>query len=280
VLKDWTTYAKNVSAELSKLMDQLIETRSKMDPDAYARSDGLKALFKRLNTDLHHLRATIYTCAVMESGIVDSPQYCRVFRQSDKIQAVVQYASGSPWAIEELAGNPRNIVPDYDQTDLVRGLARAALSLSILELREATEGTGRIVSLIPHNRKTKRVYNALGFEIPGVGSKPDAPEGSGSKRMINARTKQIEASVTGSDEYQTAKANDDEAGDAKMEEMWDAVADDLAQLEGELDRLQNRTNWHAAGTGAMELPLSKQQEIVTLANLDVPEHLKDYEKPT
>ena len=271
VLDDWEKYATDRHDLLKPVMAEFLAKRDQLEEEglySHVSNDQFRTLFKRLNTDLKHLGASKFTCGMIKEHCGDPSNWplVRVLTRDGKIQAVVKYVDVDARGIDDLANDPRNFIPDVDQTSIVKGIARAAVSLTILLTRHATEGRGASISLIPHNLKTKRVYNALGFEVPEQGLKPPKTGVSGSKAILEWRRDRLERQALDAGEF------DAEPGTPTPN------LDKLGVVEQRLKTLKSQTGWHQVGTGPMVLKPPAQQRYLETASsvLDVPPELEKY----
>ncbi|MGI9488906.1 MAG: hypothetical protein ACR2RF_24065 [Geminicoccaceae bacterium] len=271
-LETWFDYISESETSLLPLLEKIVEKRMEMSEEKFhsAENSEFKKLYKRLNIDMNHLSAAKYACGQMQGGIEGNEiDKFRVFSSNNKIEALLKYQDLIT-KVDYLAADPRNIVPDFDQTSVARGLARATLSLAVLEARKEHGGMGADISLIAHNSKTKRVYNALGFEVPGVGSKPESSEEHGSLRMLKADAKRKFDDYQALEERLTVSKDQDIPTETELL----AAEAEVVAAEEKMERFQKRTPWHAKDT--MYLPVNKQQALVDRSRLNVPRELEEY----
>ena len=130
-----------LQATLKNMLRELIDKRKQLGEQAFhdATNADFKKLFKRLNSDVQHLNSTGFVCnQLLNYSLATNDDNVRYIRRAGKVAAVILWYHGAKM-IEDLAADPRNLVPEGEQLDIAKGVAKALIGLTILVNRKEGE---------------------------------------------------------------------------------------------------------------------------------------------
>ena len=263
-LNDWLVYAQAKQATLKNMLRELIDKRKQLGEQAFhdATNADFKKLFKRLNSDVQHLNSTGFVCnQLLNYSLAPNDDNVRYIRRAGKVAAVILWHHGAKM-IEDLAADPRNLVPEGEQLDIAKGVAKALIGLTILVNRKEGESN---IALNPATNKVKGIYDNYGFRVVKSGQEiPRPPKGRHvSKAMLNEQELEL------GEKYKKAEGNEQEQ---------EQIIEQLQKVEW---RRRPDMAWHAE-MGGMRMTPTRASEFMAKEKpeevLALPDELKPYLK--